>query len=336
MSKKLKNLVRNCPICNELIYYSRGDTMKRANDNNKKCNRCTQLGRNQSESSKLKRSLSLKGRIPWNRGLTKENNEIMKDISDKLKGKNITETHKKSIKLFQTHYWTDDVRKRHSDVVKKSEKFIQALKSETRIVKIKESNKSSILVQESIKLASKISAESRRGKTYNDIFGDITADRLKDMRRLQAIAQNNDTESKFGKGASLRFDTKPELAVQMILDDMGIEYATQFPIWSSYPLTRRVVKFYDIKIKNSNIIIEVHGDYWHANPLVYSNRNSLTEIQLQTIYNDEVKLKIALDAGYVVHKIWEHHTKNKDILYEKISKILQTNKRMARLSDKNL
>ncbi|HLD90178.1 MAG TPA: NUMOD3 domain-containing DNA-binding protein [Patescibacteria group bacterium] len=44
------------------------------------------IGKKQLEESKLKRSLSLKGRIPWNRGLTKESNEIVRMVSEKRKG----------------------------------------------------------------------------------------------------------------------------------------------------------------------------------------------------------------------------------------------------------
>jgi len=108
-----------------------------------------------------------------------------------------------------------------------------------------------------------------------------------------------------------------------MLTDMGIEYYTQYPIWSSYPLTQRVVKFYDIKLKHTNILIEVHGDYWHGSPSKYS-KNELNEIQLNTIYNDTIKHKLALDSECVLFVIWETETKNKKILYEKISKILST------------
>lgn len=46
----------------------------------------TSTGRKFSEESKQKMSLSRKGNIPWNKGLSKENNEILENLSYRLSG----------------------------------------------------------------------------------------------------------------------------------------------------------------------------------------------------------------------------------------------------------
>jgi hypothetical protein len=46
----------------------------------------SRLGVKQSEESKRKRSISLKGKIPWNKGLTKETDERVRILSEKIKG----------------------------------------------------------------------------------------------------------------------------------------------------------------------------------------------------------------------------------------------------------
>jgi len=124
-------------------------------------------------------------------------------------------------------------------------------------------------------------------------------------------------------------DTKPELAVMGVLDDMEIKYIKQYPIWSSYPRTEKTVRFYDFYLTDYNKIIEVHGDYWHANPTKYLDRNNLSQIQKETVVNDADKVKRAMDVGKEVFVIWEEHTKDKEVLYEKISYILQTTNKLA-------
>lgn len=124
-------------------------------------------------------------------------------------------------------------------------------------------------------------------------------------------------------------DTKPERAVEAILKKMSIIYEKQFPIYSSYPKTETTVRFYDFYLPEYNKIIEVHGDYWHANPNKYPNRNSLNKIQRQAIVNDADKIRRALNEYKEVFVIWEEDTKNEEKLYEKVSYILCATHKLA-------
>lgn len=96
---------------------------------------------------------------------------------------------------------------------------------------------------------------------------------------------------------------KLEKCVADWLDSNGIEYTFQFFINHN-----RVCKSYDFKLKNSNTIIEVHGDYWHGGIGVQKYHNNVNT----TIENDKIKKQLAESNGYNVFTVWEHELK-KDI-----------------------
>jgi G:T-mismatch repair DNA endonuclease (very short patch repair protein) len=74
----------------------------------------------------------------------------------------------------------------------------------------------------------------------------------------------------------------------------------------------------DFAIPSKKIAIEANGDFWHANPKIYDNRN-LYKIQADAIEKDARKLA-KLDAeGYEVYIVWENDLKvNKDETLEKL------------------
>ena len=63
-------------------------------------------------------------------------------------------------------------------------------------------------------------------------------------------------------------------------------------------------KSYDIQISNTNLLIEVQGDFWHANPEIYKS--------------DDIVL---IDDGIPAYKIWEKD-KNKKINAEKYGYVI--------------
>jgi hypothetical protein len=74
---------------------------------------------------------------------------------------------------------------------------------------------------------------------------------------------------------------------------------------------------YDFLI-NDNILLEVQGDYWHANPLIYDVENNnptkkpLNERQKFKINQDKLKNEFAIKYGYKIFYIWETEINNKD------------------------
>ena len=80
------------------------------------------------------------------------------------------------------------------------------------------------------------------------------------------------------------------------LDKLGLEYEYQYE-------AREIGRFYDFKC--NNVLIEIDGDYFHANPLLYEEDN-LNTMQKKNKRIDEYKDKWALSHGYPILRIWEH------------------------------
>lgn len=95
--------------------------------------------------------------------------------------------------------------------------------------------------------------------------------------------------------------SKIELQVQSMLDELGIAYESEFPHGSF---------FYDFRIKHTSLLIEVNGDYWHANPVVYPDKSALNETQQKMVRRDHYKRRVAKDHGYYVLYIWESDLKS--------------------------
>ena len=90
-------------------------------------------------------------------------------------------------------------------------------------------------------------------------------------RRLYAEAKYGDSggnsKKKYleGKAKQMGNDmTSPEIAVNAILLKIGIIYQKQFILNSV---------IYDFYVPSKNLLIEVDGDYYHANPLIYEQKD---------------------------------------------------------------
>jgi very-short-patch-repair endonuclease len=66
---------------------------------------------------------------------------------------------------------------------------------------------------------------------------------------------------------------------------------------------------FDGHVKNSNILIEVNGDYWHCNPKVYQN-GPINEMQKTHIKRDFAKKHFAAKEGYYLVTVWEKDIKD--------------------------
>ena len=102
-----------------------------------------------------------------------------------------------------------------------------------------------------------------------------------------------------------------EKKIVSYLLDLGIEIETQFKF-------KKYFHKYDIKIKNSNILIEINGDFWHANPKKYNaedvlNFSATNHIKAKDIWKkDEKNRKFAEKNNYKVLYIWESDVDGKE------------------------
>lgn len=110
-----------------------------------------------------------------------------------------------------------------------------------------------------------------RGEKSNKDLINWTPELIEKMRINKAKAMSGDN----------RLNTKPQIIVNDMLNELGIKYTREYN-----------VKYYSIDnyLDDYNLMIEVMGDYWHANPLRYNNdKYGLNEKQLEGIHRDKLK-----------------------------------------------
>lgn len=92
--------------------------------------------------------------------------------------------------------------------------------------------------------------------------------------------------------------TKPERLFKSFLEELEIPYI-QYKLVESEQFGRC---YYDFYIPKNNLLIEIDGDYWHGNPLLYK---TLNEQQKKCQKRDVEKNINALEKGYKLLRIWE-------------------------------
>ena len=108
---------------------------------------------------------------------------------------------------------------------------------------------------------------------------------------------------------------KLEKFVSYILEQNNIEYIFQFFLKTK----EGICKSYDFKIKNSNIILEIDGDYWHGGPNLEKHFYKLKEVK----QNDLLKDKLAKDNGFILLRFWESDIYNQpNIIIDKINGLI--------------
>jgi len=110
------------------------------------------------------------------------------------------------------------------------------------------------------------------------------------------------------KGLINYCDSSLERKVKQGLENLKIKFKPQF--WIKQ-------KGFDFFLKDHNIIIEVQGDFWHANPLIYQETDIVNhpggKVLAREIWlKDKLKKELAEMLNYRVIYIWESELKNLD------------------------
>lgn len=145
----------------------------------------------------------------------------------------------------------------------------------------------------------------------NPFFGKTHSEEIR--RRLSESAAkymiNNPDHLKKMVFSSLKkqsegFKSKIESSVELELKNRGIKYKYNKILHRKYQ--------YDFIIEE-NILLEVHGDYWHGNPLYYGdNKKELNNTQKFKKERDVQKKDFAINYGYKIYYIWETDINKKD------------------------
>ena len=91
--------------------------------------------------------------------------------------------------------------------------------------------------------------------------------------------------------------TWPEREFRKLMKELGIKILPQKIVGG---------KIYDFYEPKSNTLFEIDGDYWHGNPEVFKEQNSM---QRRAARNDEYKDVLAKGLGYKIERIWESDLK---------------------------
>lgn len=116
-----------------------------------------------------------------------------------------------------------------------------------------------------------------------------------------ALAKMNKAKMLKSKASSMSDKmTSPERVFSKMMKELGVEIVNQKVVKN---------KIYDFYIPSKNMVIEVDGDYWHANPLIYEGKE-LNKIQLKNVRNDKKKDSLAIGYGFLIERVWEHDLHN--------------------------
>lgn len=116
-------------------------------------------------------------------------------------------------------------------------------------------------------------------------------------------------------------NTKPELLFKNILEELNLEFQQQ----------KSVGKYKcDFYIPIYNVIVEIDGDYWHANPSIFKEYDLIgpKNILAKDIWaSDNQKNQFILNEGFNLLRYWSSNINN--ISCEKIFEdIVQTSKKL--------
>lgn len=112
--------------------------------------------------------------------------------------------------------------------------------------------------------------------------------------------------------------TDIEKAFEKILEELEIPFQYKFRIYDKEKINFWF-REYDFLILNTNILIEIDGDYWHGNEKIFEE---LSDFQKSVQVNDLIKKEFANTNGYDIIRFWGSEIKkNNDKVKNEIKEI---------------
>ncbi len=251
-----------------------------------------------SEETKKKISEARKGKH-YNKGIPKSE-EHRRKLSEYHKGRHLSEETKKRLsQSMKGRVFSDEHKRKIGEANKRRSPFSE----ETRR-KIGDAHKGLIFSEESRK---KMSVSSK-GRKHTDETKRKIGDNNRIRPSVKGWHHTEEAKEKIRKAvreermnAKWPFPaTKLEKTFANMLDSIGETYIDQYRFSGAA---------YDFYLPSCNMLIEVNGGFWHADPRFYSD-DSLIQIQRKSIERDIEKLVIALEGGYNYLCFWEHDVKS--------------------------
>jgi len=165
--------------------------------------------------------------------------------------------------------------------------------------------------------AKQLTSKSLEGHIVLDETRKKLKDSLKEFYKSEKGIQKRKELQKYMlqyiKYNSIFKNTKPELKMQDIVMSLNIPYEKQFRI-------RGKGHNYDGHLLNTNILIEVDGDYWHGNPKLFSKLSKRQQGQKE---RDLRNAQLAKDNNYILLRFWESDIlKNENIVRNKLMEVI--------------
>lgn len=123
------------------------------------------------------------------------------------------------------------------------------------------------------------------------------------------VKSNNDRSTR-GSGIISKINKQ----IFDMLEQNNISFVIEYKIRKDY--SKFGYYAYDIYIDSAHLLIEVNGDYWHANPKFYKESDIVPisknyRPKASEIWQKDVnKVQYAIDKGYTILVIWEYDLKN--------------------------
>jgi very-short-patch-repair endonuclease len=213
---------------------------------------------------------------------------------------------------------SDDEKKMRSEITKKlwqTEEYITKIKK--GISQFVEKNGYWPGMDEDSKLKRKQTMIEKFGVEHNWIgkYGERKCDKTTlDLYGKTSAEMLGDYIHSYGKKTDI------ELIFEKFLIELKIPYQIKFRIYDKNK-TNFWFREYDFLLLDSNILIEVDGDYWYGNKTIFEE---LSEFQKSVQENDKIKEEFAVKNGYKVFRFWEKDIKNKkEEVKNKIKQICQ-------------
>lgn len=251
--------------------------------------------------SKEKPSIVILGE-KWNcdgatiRNILKGNGYILRNLSESHKGKFVGENHP----MYGQHHSEKTKQKIREKIGGKNHfNYGKHLSEKTR-KRISISNKGNLswckgLTKETDERVKKV-GDSNKGK--------IVSEKSKQKMREKALQRIQNQHGPYK-------DTKPELKMKGILNELTIPFEHQFRLKNH---------LFDFRILNTNIIIEVDGDYWHGNPKKFKKLSKIQKEQKQKDIKNEELAKV---NNFVLLRFWQNDILNKkDFVINKLNEVL--------------
>lgn len=224
------------------------------------------------------------------------------------------------LKIYSYRYVVDfDSVLFHANIKNKSKKILENYVKNNKewynnlnLIKGLPKNIQKLPIEEILKIQedSKILNISTFSFTYNISF-----------KQIFSFVEKGFLSSKLKESYNNRKNTKetfPEKFVRNCLEENKIYFQKEY-----YLNNNGKRYYYDFCLKNKKII-EVHGDYWHVNPRVYTSEAILSKAQKENLLNDINKEKFLKELNYDLLIIWEEE------IYKKPNEIKEKIKNYAR------